>query len=337
MMKTPVLILSGFLGSGKTTLLLQLIREAGIRGLNPCVLMNELGKQDVDGQIVADAAPGMRIEKLMDGCICCNKKSEVAASLSNLLLMSPDVIFIELTGVANPEEIADCLAEPQLISKVYLKQIITILDGENALDYNSILASDKNLVHTLRRQIEVADLLIVNKTDLVKPQHLPKIEKAARKQNQQAAIYFTTHSRIDMALVFDNLKPIMNTPQTFNRFQGGMGIHAPQRIPTLSMQEHEHHELSFSRVQSITLPYQTSQPMKQKQLEKFLLHIGPKLLRAKGYLTLAKSDGVVLMQYAAQRITWESTVYTDAQYVVFIGIGLDAQRLTAKWEQLSRT
>src|SRR5690348_15993733 len=126
-MKVPVFVLSGFLGSGKTTLLQQLIKEAGRHGLKPGILMNELGKQDVDGHILADALPGISLEKLLDGCICCSKKSEVADSLITLLQKNPDVLFIELTGVANPEEIADCLTEPQLMHKLYLYQIITIL------------------------------------------------------------------------------------------------------------------------------------------------------------------------------------------------------------------
>jgi G3E family GTPase len=164
-MKVPVIVLSGFLGSGKTTLLLRLIEESGKRHLQPGILMNELGKHDVDGQILLNFSPELSLEKLLDGCICCSKKSEVADSLSNLLRKKPDVIFIELTGVANPEEIADCLTEPQLLNKMYLKQIITILDAENILDYNSIFSTDTNLRHTLRRQMEVADVLIINKVD----------------------------------------------------------------------------------------------------------------------------------------------------------------------------
>ncbi|UUZ78801.1 hypothetical protein LJK88_26340 [Paenibacillus sp. P26] len=107
------------------------------------------------------------IQKLLDGCACCSKNSELANGLNKLQQQKPDVIFIELTGVANPEEIADALAEPVLLRSMQLKQIITVLDSENVLDCNSVFSSDKQLVHTLRRQIETADFIIVNKTDLV--------------------------------------------------------------------------------------------------------------------------------------------------------------------------
>lgn len=156
-MKAPVIVLSGSLGSGKTTLLIRLIEEAKRRGLRPGVLMNELGKYDVDGHIVGDTDSGIPMEKLLDGCICCSKKGELVGCIGSLLWRIPDVIFIELTGVVNPEEIADTLTEPELIDKVTLHRIVTILDAENSLDYNSIFAFDKALVHTLRRQMEVAD------------------------------------------------------------------------------------------------------------------------------------------------------------------------------------
>jgi G3E family GTPase len=335
-MKVPVIVLSGFLGSGKTTLLLHLIEESRKRRLHPGILMNELGKHDVDGQILLDLSPKLSLEKLLDGCICCSKKSEVADSLSNLLRKNTDVIFIELTGVANPEEIADCLTEPQLLNKMYLKQIITILDAENVLDYNSIFQTDKNLVHTLRRQIETADLLIVNKTDLVKQAQLEKVEKAVRKQNTKAHIYFTTKSKIDLEPIFINLMPLEKKPQTFSRFQvlEGTPLSAYNSEPN-NPHHHkdEHKELSYSRVQTITLPYKPNHPISLKHLERFFQNLGPQLIRAKGYLSLKAGGPVALMQYAAKRMTWEPIPYNDLQYVVFIGIEFDLKRLTAEWNQ----
>lgn len=77
-MKIPVIMLSGFLGSGKTTLLLSLLKESKRRGLNPGIIMNELGAKDVDGYILQEST-GTRVEKLLDGCICCSRKGGAAA------------------------------------------------------------------------------------------------------------------------------------------------------------------------------------------------------------------------------------------------------------------
>lgn len=150
-MKIPVIILSGFLGSGKTTLLLSLLKESKVRGLNPGVVMNELGKRDVDGYILQEHT-GTAVTKLLDGCVCCSRKEDLADSLMVLLRGRPDAIYMELTGVADPEEIAKTLQETPLQDLVELHYTITLLDAENALEYNSRLSSDKQLVRTLRKQ-----------------------------------------------------------------------------------------------------------------------------------------------------------------------------------------
>ncbi|MEK5645649.1 MULTISPECIES: GTP-binding protein [Paenibacillus] len=185
MNKVPVVIIGGFLGSGKTTLLLRLLQEARLRQLKTAVLMNELGQFDVDGGLVLSDLPDASVERLLDGCICCSKKSEVTQYVRRLLDRNPDVLFIELTGVANPEEVTDCLTEPQLLNHIELKHIITILDAEWVLEYNSIFNTDRQLVHTLRRQMEVADTVLVNKSDLVSFTHLSKIEKAIKKSRTE--------------------------------------------------------------------------------------------------------------------------------------------------------
>lgn len=333
-MKIPVIVLSGFLGSGKTTLLLHLIEEAAKRNLKPAILMNELGKFDVDGQIIADSTSGISLEKLMDGCICCSKKSEVADSLTSLIKKNPDLIFIELTGVANPEEIADCLTEPQLLHKLHLKQIITLLDAENVLEYNSIFSTDRKLVHTLRRQIEVADLIIVNKRDLVEPKQLERIEKAVRKQNSAAPLYFSTKSNVDLDLIFTGMEPLEKVKQTFSRFQmvkKGPKLDNKPEPAFPPVHSHDSEELSYSRIQTISLPYKSGHPITLKHLERFLQKVGPQLIRAKGYLSLAEGEPAALMQFAAKRMTWEPSRYLEQQYVVFIGIDLDLQRLAKDW------
>lgn len=165
--KIPVFILSGFLGSGKTTLLKQLLHVCNERKINPAVLMNEIGKTDTDGESITRMLKNNHLEKLLDGCMCCNKKSEVTECLKTLLIRKPDVLFIELTGVADPEEVVDSITEPELLNLIQLEKVITIVDAENILSYNNVFESDRDLVRTTRKQIKVADFLIVNKTDLV--------------------------------------------------------------------------------------------------------------------------------------------------------------------------
>lgn len=337
MHKIPVYILSGFLGSGKTTLLLRLLHEVHERGLFPAVLMNELGKLDMDGYMLQSEIPGLSLEKLLDGCICCDKKDEVASSLHGLLLREPDVVFIELTGVANPEEIVDVLSEPSLTQRFQLHKIITVLDAEHALEYNSIFASDRSLVHTLRKQIEVADLILVNKYDLITDKQRTKLETMVRKQNPISSLQFTIRGHCDMTIC-SNIEA--------NPFR--TNIQAPRfnivkQSPT-SINLHEQASItaditnpprSFSRLQTVTLPYSPLLPLAKSQIERYLQSRSGKLLRAKGYLRLAGDSTTKLVQFAGKRIYWETSNHTGDQYLVLIGIDLDIKSALSEWKRLN--
>ncbi|KRE48982.1 CobW family GTP-binding protein [Paenibacillus sp. Soil522] len=331
-MRIPVIVLSGFLGSGKTTLLLRLLDEAKNRGLHPGVIMNELGSMDVDGYILNGHSDTV-IEKLLDGCVCCSRRSELASSIQTLSKQMPDVIFIELTGVANPEEIADALTEPQLLGLVLLKQIVTLIDAEHVLAYNSIFESDLSLLRTLRRQMETADLIIVNKTDLVTASKLSKIDKAIRKQNDTAVVIPATHSQVDLDLLLASVKKqeqqVIPVARSFRMLKAvPVGHHGAkdQIKPEKTM--------SFSRVQTITLPIVPTTQPSRRQIEKFLLKFKEQLLRAKGYIRLKADEPVMLMQYAGKRITWTESGYSGESYIVFIGINLNEHQLETEWNRL---
>ncbi|MBO9610908.1 MAG: GTP-binding protein [Paenibacillaceae bacterium] len=336
----PVIILSGFLGSGKTTLLLRLLAEAEERGLRPAVLMNELGKLDMDGHMLGQRSPGLTLEKLLDGCICCDKKEEVAASLLQLAARQPDVVLIELTGVANPEEVADCLTEPALRGTLTLQLIVTVLDAEHVREYNSIFASDRELVHTLRRQMEVADRILVNKCDLVPAAEQAKIEKAIRKQNPAAPIRFTIQSRYEEPFLHDipaNSRQQQSGAQPAFRVLSGSGAshlrhhsHPPESKQPAAA---ETQTRSFSRLQTITLPQ--SGNLDRGQIERFLKQRPTNLLRAKGYVSLRDQPGVWLVQWAGKRLYWEPSTYDGDTYLVLIGTELDADALRSEWTKLS--
>lgn len=338
-MKTPVIILSGFLGSGKTTLLLELIKQTYSRQLKPAILMNELGKADVDGRILAEATKDVPLEKLFDGCICCSKKSEITGSLEALLALAPDVIMVELTGVANPEEVVDAMAEPELLDKVSLHRIVTVIDGENALDYNSIFASDKQLVHTLRRQMSVADLILLNKTDLISPAQLTKVTQIIRKHNNAASIYNTVQAKIEGDLILNGLLPLQLSARSTSRLKVVSAAHqhhhsTPGAAHRQEKEQDYQDKASFSRIQSIYLPVIHSTAFSLRELGKFLKAQGSQVLRAKGYLPISGSGDATLIQYAGKQLRYESSTYLGPHYLVVIGYELDEQKLLAQWTAL---
>lgn len=328
MSKIPVFVLSGFLGSGKTTLLKQLLIKCDQKRVKPAILMNEIGKEDMDGEIILQNNQKEIVEKLLDGCICCNQKSEVAGAITKLLHQKPDVIFIELTGVANPEEVVDSLTEPELMESVYLEKVVTVLDGENVLEYNSIFEADKELVRTTRRQIEVADVVVVNKIDLISDSQKEKIKKVIRKQNPVSPLFFTTYSEIDVETLLLNVKPVKNRVMA--------NIEGKQK----NSSHHHHHDethhhkhsntTSFSRINTLTLD--VDQPMKSSKVEKFLKRWRPNLLRAKGYLYV--KEECYLLQHVMKRTNWEPSNYQGRQYLVLIGIDLNIEEIQHEWAKV---
>ncbi|MBU8905342.1 CobW family GTP-binding protein [Desertibacillus haloalkaliphilus] len=313
MKKVPVFILTGFLGSGKTTLLKRFLDECLQKKLTAAVLMNEMGETDTDGKSVS--SKNQIIEKLLDGCICCNKKSEVTQSIEKLLTLEPDVIFIELTGVANPEEVADSLTEPELLHRVYLEKVITLIDAEHILSYNSMFESDRELVRTTRRQIEVADMQIVNKVDLVSEGIRSKINKLLVKYNPAATISYVNYSNIDVTKLFT----FSNANRVTVKIKG-------------TKQESNHHtnHHSHSRINSISLPLLSMTT--KRDIETFLKKWKSNLLRAKGYVLL--DDGTYLIQQVMKRLSWERTDYTGEHYLVLIGIDLQKEEILKDWQRV---
>ncbi|MBY9080196.1 GTP-binding protein [Paenibacillus sp. HN-1] len=330
MKKIPVIIISGFLGSGKTTLLVELIQVLQARKIKPAILMNELGKADVDGLILSEAAEGLPMEKLFDGCICCSKKSEISGSLKSLLALAPDVVLVELTGVANPEEVVDAMAEPELLDRIVLHKVITVIDAENVLEYGSIFSSDKQLVHTLRRQLEVADIILVNKQDLISRSQLSKVDRFIIKHNGQALVIHTTFGKCNPDLLLDGIEPLYIPAETPSRFKV---IPAGHRHPhdADSDASLERRQTSFSRIQSLLIPISGQKPLSLRKLAKWLNAKGQRVLRAKGYVPLEGSAHTSLIQFSGRQLHHEHAAYKGAYYLVIIGFELDETSLLKDW------
>lgn len=357
--KIPVIIISGFLGSGKTTLLLKLLHTLQASKIRPAILMNELGKADVDGKIITEAVQDLPLEKLFDGCICCSKKSEIAGSLENLLALAPDVILVELTGVANPEEVIDTMSEPELIHKITLHKIITVLDAEHVLEYSSLFSSDRELVHTLRRQLDIADIVLVNKQDLVSEAQLSKVERLIRKYNEQAIVFHTIHGQFKQEVVIEgivskqlqasasstssksSLSIKSGTSSTGARSSKSTAFSTSNAFKVVSTHHHASRDstrsgrqvnTSFSRIQTIMIPISKQAPISLQKLSKWLKSKGHQVLRAKGYVPLEHFPTPSLVQFAGRHIRQEQASYQGDYYLVVIGFELDENSLLTEWQ-----
>lgn len=154
----PFTVIGGFLGAGKTTLLNRLLR--GARGQRIAVLVNDFGALDIDGSLVA--SHGGDTIALANGCLCCSIGDSLVTTLLSLLEQPGgfDHIVVEASGVADPGRIADIgVLEPRLARD----GVIVVVDAAHVRER----AADRRLADTILRQLQAADLLVLNKIDLV--------------------------------------------------------------------------------------------------------------------------------------------------------------------------
>ncbi|EUC36526.1 hypothetical protein COCCADRAFT_2363 [Bipolaris zeicola 26-R-13] len=217
--KVPITIVTGYLGAGKTTLLNYILTEE--HGKRIAVILNEFGDSiDIEKQLtVSDAnstsAQPAPFVPLANGCICCSVKDIGVAAIENLMEQSGlfDYILLETTGLADPGNIAPMFwLDDGLGSSIYLDGIVTLVDAKNVLksldeglgDDEEKLQSQKNahddhhgpLLTTAHLQISHADVVIINKTDLVTPDELAQVTNRVRSINGLARIKTTTKSQI---------------------------------------------------------------------------------------------------------------------------------------------
>lgn len=186
--KVPVTILTGFLGSGKTTLLNRILKES--HGKRIAVIENEFGEIGVDQDLVIRGEE--EVVEMNNGCICCTVRGDLLRIMKKLLHEKKkfDYILIETTGLADPAPVAQTfLTDPDLYEKVQLEGIVTVVDCKHILQ--QIDRSPE-----VKEQIAFADIILLNKTDLVTKSELKKVEEKIHAVNAIAKIHRTIQANI---------------------------------------------------------------------------------------------------------------------------------------------
>ncbi|MCY4141145.1 MAG: GTP-binding protein [Rhodobacteraceae bacterium] len=181
----PVTVLTGFLGAGKTTLLNRILTER--HGKRYAVIVNEFGEEGIDNDLVVDADE--EVFEMNNGCICCTVRGDLIRILSGLMKRGDqfDAIVVETTGLADPAPVAQTFfVDQDVADRTRLDAIVTVADAVH-------LDAQLGEHHEAEEQVAFADVVLLNKTDLVEADRLERIEARIRKINPYTKIIRTTH------------------------------------------------------------------------------------------------------------------------------------------------
>ncbi len=191
----PVTVLTGFLGAGKTTLLNRILTEQHGRKL--AVIENEFGEVGVDHQLVIQGEE--ELFEMNNGCICCSVRGDLIRILGRLLKRKDrlDGVLIETTGLANPAPVAQTFfSDDEIRAAFQLDAIVTVVDAKHVLQH--LEAGDESV-----KQIAFADVILLNKTDLVAPAELARLEARIRGINAVARLERTQNCAVPLDRVLD--------------------------------------------------------------------------------------------------------------------------------------
>ena len=187
-----ITIVSGFLGAGKTTFILEFIkRYSGDGGKRVAVLVNEFGSLSIDGEVIRKGdLEVLEVVELPSGCICCSLRASLPEAIDMIYeSVKPDVLLIEPSGIATPANVLSAIKRCKHADKYIIRPVIGIVDATVFQEFVD------DFGEFYREQIENAEVLLINKTDLVSDEELDEIEKRVREINPQALVVRTRYCR----------------------------------------------------------------------------------------------------------------------------------------------
>jgi G3E family GTPase len=176
-------VIAGFLGSGKTSLLLAVAKAVSESGRKMAVIENEVGKIGIDGMVLSDT--GLQVREIYSGCVCCSLRIDLINTLLELeTQLAPDVVFLEPSGVASPKQVL--LALDGYGGEIERKHVAVVIDAERFLKLASLN------IPIITDGIEIADILVINKTDMVNQSELDSVSAAIMKIRREVKIIYVS-------------------------------------------------------------------------------------------------------------------------------------------------
>ena len=295
--RPQLLVISGFLGSGKTSLLQHFLEHQIQRDRFVAVLQNEFGETGLDGKLLDDT---YSVTELNEGTVCCTLSGELRPAINNIInRFQPDMIVLETSGATNPIGLRDDFMP--LSEMVRFDSITTVVDASN---YNAVdnyeVAAD---------QITAADLIVLNKTDMIDEQTLERITKDIRSRNPFASIHPTTQGYINPGLIYD--LDVSQTEIEKNNQQNTKND--VSILPTPKGHKHSHNGISSVKIELV-------KPVDIEAFIKVIESMPPSVFRLKGIVNLGAGQAV-LVQYVCGHYdisNFQNPNVTD-RFIVIIG------------------
>jgi G3E family GTPase len=345
--KIPVTVLTGYLGAGKTTLLNRILSEP--HGKKYAVIVNEFGEIGIDNDLVVGADE--EVFEMNNGCICCTVRGDLVRILDGLMRRKGkfDAIIVETTGLADPAPVAQTFFIDENVGRrTRLDAVVTVADAKWLNDRLKDAPEAKN-------QIAFADVILINKTDLVSPAELAEVEARIRGINPYAKVHKTERAKIPLNEVLGrnafDLDRILNIEPEFlesedddhghDHHHGHDHDHGHHHDDG-HKHAHSHRGLKHyhdEEMQSISL--RTDKPLDPDKFFPWVQDLvqkeGPSILRCKGILSFKNDDerfvfqGVHMILDGDHQRPWTKGEKRDSR-IVFIGRNLPGKTITEGFE-----
>lgn len=349
----PVTVLTGYLGAGKTTLLNRILSEN--HGKKYAVIVNEFGEIGIDNDLIVESDE--EIYEMNNGCVCCTVRGDLIRVVEGLMRRPGrfDGIIVETTGLADPVPVAQTFfMDDDVRSKTELDAVVALVDAKHL----PLRLKDSREAED---QIAFADVVIINKTDLVTPEELAQIEDIVNAINPAARVYKTSRSGVDLARVLDqgafNLERALENDPHFLEHGHDDHVCGPDCDHDHHGHDHHHHDHDHDHhhhhgemsaihditVQSVSLRGGEMNPERFfPWIQKITQTQGPNILRLKGIIAF-KDDaeryvvqGVHMIIEGDHQRPWKDGEKHESR-LVFIGRDLDRAKLEESFKACEAT
>lgn len=284
---TPVTVLTGFLGAGKTTLLNRILN--GDHGLRIAVLVNDFGSINIDADLIIGVESGGDIISLANGCVCCSIRDDLLAAVHKVMerVERPDYIMLEASGVAEPSGIAATFMDAGLRGRIRLDSITCVMDA-------SQIFATPEMMELKLRQIAYADMLLLNKADLVSRDEIARIRAWLDGHFNRYRLVEAIRGEVPLEILL--------SAGRFDAAQLEMPFHDHDEGFCHEPGRHHHHGDDHTHSFS-TWSYETDRPLSLEVLREAASRLPVNIYRCKGIIhSIESPDRRAVLQVVGKRV-----------------------------------